>query len=136
MAKAEVKSVVFKNFDSEEFVCSWDSVPYRFPAGKEMYVEDWKAEHFAKHLVNKVMNKKKIITTNMVERNPLLALALPDGISVSQEEMLDINAREEVAEKTEEIKKEAKAKKSSKVVVEEEFAGLAEEKPLKANKNK
>jgi len=129
--KGEVKSVVFKNFDTEEFVCSWDSVPYRFAPGKEMYVEDWKAAHFAKHLVNKVMNRGNMITTNMVQRDPLLRLALPDGISVSQEEMLDINAREEVAEKTEEIKKEIKSKKTSKVVKEEEFEGL---KTLKVNK--
>jgi hypothetical protein len=106
-------------------------VPYRFAPGKEMYVEDWKAAHFAKHLVNKVMNRGNMITTNMVQRDPLLRLALPDGISVSQEEMLDINAREEVAEKTEEIKKEIKSKKTSKVVKEEEFEGL---KTLKVNK--
>ena len=130
----EVKSVVFKNFTDEEFVCSWDSVPYRFPAGKEMYVEDWKAEHFAKHLVDRVMNKKGIITSNKLERNVLLALALPGGISLTNEEALDLNAREEVAEKTEEIKKEVKAKKTSKVVVEEEFADLKT--PLKTNKNK
>jgi len=130
---AEVKSVVFKNFTNEEFVCSWDGVPYRFPAGKEMYVEDWKAEHFAKHLVNKVIYKtggsKELILTDQVLRAKLLAQALPGETSVAPEEALDINARAEVAEKEAEIKKESK--KASKVVVEEEFADL---KPLKAKK--
>ncbi len=125
----DVKSVVFKNFTNEEFVCSWDGVPYRFPAGKEMYVEDWKAAHFAKHLVDRVMNQKRMITSNKVERDPLLAQALPDGISLTQDEAFDLHAREEVAEKEAEIKEETKTKKSSKVVKEEEFADL--KKPAK-----
>jgi hypothetical protein len=113
MAKEEVKSVVFKNFTDEEFVCSWDSIPYRFPAGKEMYVEDWKADHFAKHLVNRVMHKKGMIITNMVERNKFLAMALPAEEVISTVEALDLNAREE-----------KKVKKTSKKVEEEEFTGL------------
>lgn len=132
--KREVKSVVFKNFTDEEFVCSWDSVPYRFPPGKEMYVEDWKAIHFAKHLVDKVMNKKRMITSNMVERNKFLVQALPEAEIISADEALDKNAREEVAEKEKEIKKEVKTKKASKVVTEEEFPDLKKEKVLKVNK--
>lgn len=117
----EVKSVVFKNFTDEEFVCSWDAVPYRFPAGKEMYVEDWKAAHFAKHLVDRVMNKAGQITSNKLERDTLLKKALPDGISLTQDEAFDLHAREEVAEKVAQVK----AKKTSKkVVAEEEFADL------------
>jgi hypothetical protein len=120
--KEEVKSIVFKNFTKEEFVCSWDGTPYRFAPGKEMYVEDWKAHHFAKHLVNHVMHKANMITTNMVERNKFLALALPTEAPISAEEALDKNAREEVAEKVAEVK--VKGKKASKVVVEEEFTEL------------
>ena len=121
---AEVKSVVFKNFTDKEFVCSWDGVPYRFAPGKEMYVEDWKARHFAKHLVDGIMHKRNLITTNMKEREPLLKRALPDEqVAISAEEALDVNAREEVEEKVKEIKKK---KTSKKVVNEEEFSGLKE----------
>lgn len=125
---AEVKSVVFKNFTNEEFVCSWDGVPYRFPPGKEMYVEDWKANHFAKHLVDKVLNKTNTITSNKLARDPLLAQALPEGITLTADEAFDLKAREEVkkieektTEETAEVKKRGKP---SKKVVEEEFEGL------------
>lgn len=124
MAK-EVKSVVFKNFDREEFVCSWDGTPYRFPPGKEMYVEDWKAEHFAKHLIDKIMNRNNQITSNKFVRDQLLPQALPPETSISTEEALDLNAREKLAEvKAEEKVEEIKKKKTSKKVVEEEFEGL------------
>lgn len=121
MAKEEVKSVVFKNFTDSEFVCSWDGTPYRFAPGKEMYVEDWKAEHFAKHLVDKVMSKAGQITSNMHERSILLAQAMPTEEVLTAEEALDLNARKEIADAKENIKK---GKTSKKVVEEEEFAGL------------
>lgn len=122
--KQEVKSVVFKNFSEEEFVCSWDGTPYRFAAGKEMYVEDWKAEHFAKHLVDRVMHKKDLMTNNMAERNVFLALALPDADILNSDEAFDLEARKEAEEKEVEIKSEVTKKKASKKVVEEEFEGL------------
>lgn len=114
MAKEEVKSVIFKNDDSEEFVCSWDSVPYRFAAGKEMYVEDWKAEHFAKHWADKLMNRAGMITSNKLERDVFLARCLPTSEAFTEEEVFDLNAREAVKEK----------KASKKVVQEEEFSEL------------
>ena len=55
--KQEVKAIIFKNFSDEDFTHTWDSVPYTFKAGQEMYMEDWKAAHFAKHLINRELNK-------------------------------------------------------------------------------
>ena len=128
---AEVKSVVFKNFMNEEFECSWDGVTYKFAPGKEMYVEDWKATHFAKHLVDKAIytakGSKELILTDKVLRDKLLAQALPGGESVTPDEALDRNVREEVKE--EEVKVAKKRGRPSKVVEEEEFP------ELKAKKN-
>lgn len=121
MAKEEIKSVVFKNFTDQEFVCSWDGTPYRFAPGKEMYMEDWKAEHFAKHLVDRVMHKNGQITSNMFVRKDLIAQALPPEEVLTTEEALDMNARKEIEQVKSEIKSE---KTSKKVVEEEEFIGL------------
>ena len=97
MAK-EVVSVLFKNASNEEFVCSWDSVPYRFAPGKEMYVEDWKAQHFAKHWVDRELNRKGLMTNNKVLRDAELVKCLPVEAPITVEEAFDLNAKDKIAE--------------------------------------
>lgn len=50
------KPVRFFNFTDEDFSWTWDKQLYTFPAKKAIYMEMWKAQHFAKHLVNRVLN--------------------------------------------------------------------------------
>lgn len=113
----EVKIIVFKNFTNEPFTCSWDGNAQTIHAGKEIYTEAWRAEHYAKHLTNKVMHQKGMITTNKVERDVFLAQALPEEKSITAEEALDLKATEDAVEKK-------KAGRPKKVVEEEEFIGL------------
>ncbi|MBI3231847.1 MAG: hypothetical protein HYZ51_02075 [Candidatus Doudnabacteria bacterium] len=53
-----MKTVLFVNFSQEDFVGKWDKVTYPFAPGKSQYMEEWKAYHFAKHLVNRELLKK------------------------------------------------------------------------------
>lgn len=48
-------SVVFKNWSSETFSWTWDGVAYTFKPGLEMYMQDYLANHFAKHLADREM---------------------------------------------------------------------------------
>lgn len=52
-----MKIVKFVNFSGQDFSWEYDHVPYHFPAGSETMLEDFKAEHFAKHLVDREMTK-------------------------------------------------------------------------------
>jgi hypothetical protein len=52
------KAMLFHNWSSEDFTHSWDSVSYSFKAGQQVYMEDWKCEHFAKHLALREAQKK------------------------------------------------------------------------------
>lgn len=131
MAKTQaIQAVIFKNFDDKEFVCSWDSVEYRFSAGQERYVEPYLADHFAKHLIDRVMHRLGQITSNKHERDNYMKLAIPKLQSISQEEAFDLNARENPGEIEKEqavdleSKKPGRPKKEKKV--EEEFIGLNE----------
>jgi len=112
----ESVAVLFRNDSDEEFVSSWNSVKYTFLPHQERYVEKFLADHFAKHWATKEMNKRKMITTNMVERQVFLDRCLPVEEVITKEEAFEIEAKEAVKEK--------KVKASKKVVVEEEFEGL------------
>lgn len=78
-----------------------------------MYLEDYKAQHFAKHLIDRELNTKGVATNNLTARAELEKLCLPTSESVTPLEALNI----------EETKKSKKVKK---VVKEEEFADLSD----------
>ncbi len=113
----EVKAVLFKNFSNEEFTCSWNKVPYRFKPGQEMYVEDWKGEHFAKHLIDREINRIGGLTNDKVKRAEFIKLALPDDQNIAADDMIDTNMRNE-------SNNSKKQSKSLKNVDEVEFAEL------------
>lgn len=107
-----MKAIKFKNFTDDVFVWDWDKVSYTFLPRTETYMEDFKARHFAKHLVDRELNKRGQLTNYIPARNELLALALPeDEVEVSMEQAVDIEARKAVTPK-------------KKVVEEEEFPEL------------
>jgi hypothetical protein len=99
----------FKNFTTEDFTWKFDGVPYTFKAGQEIYLEDYKAEHFAKHLIDAEMNRLGMVTNMQVKRNELNALCFPTDEVVTPLEAMQINEK-------------AKPKKGKKV--EKEFEEL------------
>jgi DNA polymerase III alpha subunit (gram-positive type) len=52
-----MKAIMFRNWTNEDFTHTWDNVPYTFPAGASMMMEDWKCEHFAYHLAHREVQK-------------------------------------------------------------------------------
>lgn len=81
----------FKNFTNTEFTWSFDSIPYTFKAGQEIYLEDYKAEHFAKHLVDRELNEMNKPTDNRVLRKELTDKCFPSDEVVTPVEALDLN---------------------------------------------
>ena len=47
------KTALFTNFTSEEFTGYWDGKAKRFEPGQSLYMPDYLAQHYAKHLVNR-----------------------------------------------------------------------------------
>lgn len=47
------KSALFTNFSTDEFIGHWDGKPKKFAAGQSLYMPDYLAKHFAKHLANR-----------------------------------------------------------------------------------
>ncbi len=51
------KTALFTNFSNESFTGFWDGKPKTFAPGKSIYMPDFLAKHFAKHLVNRELLK-------------------------------------------------------------------------------
>lgn len=104
----------FRNFSTEDFSWKWDGVEHTFPAGQEMYLEEPRALHFAKHLVDREMNKmnngKGHPTNDLNVRKTLEEQCFPSLKEVSEDQAFNLN----------EVKKEKKVKKAE----VEEFAEL------------
>ena len=52
-----MKTALFTNFSSEEFICAWDGKVRKFIPGQSIYLPDYLAHHFAKHLTNRELIK-------------------------------------------------------------------------------
>lgn len=52
-----MKTVLFTNFSTESFTGYWDGKPKKFEPGQSVYMQDYLANHFAKHLVNRELLK-------------------------------------------------------------------------------
>jgi len=96
-----MEAIQFHNFTNEDFTWKWDGVAYTFKAGSTMFLENYKAEHFAQHLVDRELNKLGILTNNMNERARLGALCFPTVETITPLEALQRNTKE-ITKKVEE----------------------------------
>ena len=70
-------AVLFTNFTAEDFEPTWNSVPYPIAAGQSMMLETGIAETFAKHLIDRELNRAKKPTGDELERKKLWARIFP-----------------------------------------------------------
>ena len=89
-----MQAIQFTNWTTEDFTWKFDGIPYTFKAGQTIYLEDFKAKHFAKHLVDREMNKLGIVTDNP-KREELEAQCFPSEETITPLEALQINKKEE-----------------------------------------
>ena len=88
-----MEAVKFKNFTETDFTWKFNGVPHTFKAGTEIFLEKDRADFFAGHLVDEEMNRLKLVTNNMAERNKLLAKCFPSDEVVSPIEALQVNEK-------------------------------------------
>lgn len=93
----------FKNWSKEDFTCSWDGNPTTVKKGRLMPMEDFLADHFAKHLVDRELQKEGL---------PLLG---DDRDEMLKKCFVEATIEETVTEKVEKTEKEVdKVDKKSK----------------------
>lgn len=106
-----MQAIQFLNFSTEDFTWKFDGIPYTFKAGQTMFLEDFKAHHFAQHLVDRELDKLGQSTGKSLLRDQLTAKCFPSDEVVTPLEALQVNET-------------AKVKKGKKVEVE--FEDLSE----------
>lgn len=116
------KIVLFHNPTDEDFTGQWDKIEEVIKAGASRHMELWRAKHYAKHLIDRELNKRNIVTNNQIERDALFATIVID------EEVIEVPSQN-VASEIVNIEKKKTAKKTTKTVKkvtsdEETFEGL------------
>jgi hypothetical protein len=53
-----MRTALFTNFSNIEFIGYWDGKPKKFKPGQSLYMPDYLAKHFAKHLANRELLRK------------------------------------------------------------------------------
>lgn len=90
----DMKVALFINFSNEAFVGMWNSKPEKFAPngekGDRKHMEDWKAKHYAKHLVNRELLKKGLeneTSPKFPEQHPHFMELFNQAVIIDDEEI-------------------------------------------------
>lgn len=106
---------LFTNWTAEDFTHTWDGVEYTFKTGQSIYLQDYLANHFAKHLVDRELNKQGI-PTNHFSRESLVNKCFGESVKVetqAQAEMVQLNVQAKPSSDIDIKKEESKEEKKS-----------------------
>ena len=125
---------MFVNWTGDEFIGKWDGKEQKFKPGETRYMEAWKANHYAKHLTDRELQKIGKLTTDQ-DRQKFLdkCVVLDEQVaevdeSVAEEEALNLEMKKEKEEKEKDVVIEVEESKEVEEVLEEELKEKEEEK--------
>lgn len=98
-----MKTALFTNFSKEAFVGYWNGKPKKFAPGQSVYMPDYLARHFAKHLTNRELLR------NGLERDTSPKVKIrPDGTEyIDNEKFNELFNKAYMLEKEEQMGEEA-----------------------------
>lgn len=119
------KIVLFVNATDEDFTGYWNNVPELIKAGASRHMELWRARHYAKHLIDRELNKLGMKTDNQTEREKFLKQIVieDETIEVPQSNVVSELANINLPEKEDSPKKRGRPAKETNTQ-EETFEGL------------
>jgi len=80
-----MKLVKFFNWSDLDFVWSWNNEPYTFRSGESLMLEDWKAEHFAGHLVDRELHRQGLQVSDPKRQELLKKTLISTDVDVSSQ---------------------------------------------------
>ena len=132
-----MKTALFFNFTSTPFTGYWDGKPKTFKAGEKVYMPEYLAKHFAKHLTNRVLleqGKENATSPKFPEQVPQF-MEIFNQACILEEETKEQNEAEleiDIANRSHEQVKTVVDNKPAQIIEvpdedEEEFEGLKKE---------
>ena len=67
-----MEAVLFTNFSNDVFTHEWDKQQYTFQPGQTIYLQDYLARHFAKHLIDREINRIDRNTSDILLREQMM----------------------------------------------------------------
>lgn len=74
-----MNAILFTNWTNEDFSHTWNNEPYDFKKGSSMLLPSYLAEHFAKHLVDRELQKMGL-TVNHFSRPQYISKTLGTNV--------------------------------------------------------
>jgi len=93
-----MQAIQFTNFSNETFTHAWDKQEYTFQPGQTIYLQDYLAKHFAKHLIDRELNKIDKRTNDQLSRQAMMSKCFgnaSDAMSALKAETEAINLNQE-----------------------------------------
>ncbi|HEX9503618.1 MAG TPA: hypothetical protein VF974_04840 [Patescibacteria group bacterium] len=111
--------------------CKWDGQPETFLPGQSEYMEDWRAEHLAKHLINRELDRNNKAIDDTYERAKMTKLCIMEpGAEVRSSdidrELMNVKEKSKPVAEVSVSRGRPKKVKESVAVTETEFPGLKE----------
>lgn len=117
--------VLFTNWTEEDFEITYDSVPYVFKAGESTYLEIGIAKLFAKHLVDRELNKQNLSTANPI-REEMEQKCITIGGPVEAPEQPEATGEQAPGEASQTSDETSDKTKEGEKTEEDDFEGLKE----------
>ena len=144
-----IKPVLFVNFSDQPFSgipyewpnfgddpivdehCKWNGEPDSFKPHESRYMEDWRAAHYAKHLINRELDKQNKPTSDMKLRAEMLKKCIIEDSASVVESHIDMT----LMNKNMELNKPQETKPEIKEVVKSKFCEFCDSKGVRHLKN-
>lgn len=118
------KAVKFINWTNEDFTWKWGGEPTTIKANESIWMQDWKADHFAKHLADRELSKAGLPTDHFTKAEIISKTISESGVEVAnsdtlETELLNRNAQNTETSPVQQVQEEAPKKKMGRPKKEE-----------------
>lgn len=115
----------FINWTNEDFTWKWGGEATTIKANESIWMQDWKADHFALHLADRELNKKGLPTDHFTKAEIISKTISESGVETQNADTLEtelLNRNEGIEPAQEEAPKKKMGRPKKEEVINPEFS--------------